>query len=228
MKFLRNLIALLCLPAILAGAYSLIESFAVCSTNGRGYMPFWLGVLCYFAFQLVFFKPLRAYVFGHELSHAIAGLLSGAKIKKFKVGEESGSITLTKDNLWITLAPYMFPIYTIFITAVYYGLSLFTDNKPFYGYFLFLAGFSIAFHIALTLYIIGIEQPDLKVYGKFFSYVLILAVNVAVFSGLFALIFHDSMQISDLFDKICRNIVSTYNFIITGVRDIWLAFQKTK
>ena len=225
MKFIRNFIALICFPAVLAGIYSLIESFAIFSAQGGNYMPFWIGVLCYFVFQIAFFKPLRAYIFGHELSHAIAGVLSGAKIKKFKVGQESGSVTLTKDNLWITLAPYMFPMYTLIILGFYYGLSFATDMKPFYSYFLFLMGFSISFHIALTIYILGIEQPDLKVYGKFFSYMVILAVNVLVFAGLFALIFPEAMKISELFDKISANIVSIYIFIWTGAKKVWAAFQ---
>ncbi|GHT45462.1 hypothetical protein AGMMS49936_02730 [Endomicrobiia bacterium] len=167
-------------------------------------------------------------MFGHELSHAIAGVLSGAKIKKFNVGKKSGSVVLTKDNIWITLTPYFFPIYTIAIVIIYICLGWVTDVKQFYEYFLFFVGFSIAFHIALTIYILSIDQPDLKVYGTFFSYVVILAVNIVVFTLLAYLIFRDAISIQDTLMQSYDSISGIYKFLCSGVLDICLAFQKTK
>jgi hypothetical protein len=171
---------------------------------------------------------MKTYVFGHELSHAIAGILSGAKIKKFNVGRESGRIVLTKDNIWITLAPYFFPIYTFAIIIIYIFLGWFIDIKQFYGYFLFLTGFSIAFHAALTIYIISVEQSDLKIYGIFFSYVIIFIVNIAVFILLAALVFPDDIDVKDIFLQIFSNVVDIYKFIYAEVLEIWSAFQETR
>lgn len=228
MKIFRNIIALTAIPAVLAGAYTLIKSFlSFAAVGGNEYVPFWVGILCYIIFQIAFYKPMKTYVFGHELSHAIAGLLSGAKIKKFKVGKESGSVVLTKDNIWITLAPYIFPIYTFIIVILYIMSGWFADIRQFYGYFLFFVGFSIAFHIALTIYILSIEQPDLKVYGVFFSYVIILAVNIIVFTLLMVLSFPKEIKALEVFNQMYQNILNSYKFIFTGVKEIWLAFQKT-
>ncbi len=174
MKFLRNFFAFLLIPAVVVASYTLIKSFLYFTvSSGNRYIPFWIGILCYVVFQVILYRPIKTYVFGHELSHAIAGILSGAKIKKFNVGKESGSIVLTKDNIWITLAPYFFPIYTFALIIIYIFLSWFINKKQIYGYFLFLVGFSIAFHIALTIYILSIEQSDLRIYGTFFSYITI-------------------------------------------------------
>jgi hypothetical protein len=191
-------------------------------------MPFWAGVLCYIIFQIAFYKPMRTYVFGHELTHAFAGILSGAKVKKFKVGSESGHVVLTKDNIWITLAPYFFPIYTFAIIVVYLFLGWFTDIKPLYPYFLFFAGLSTAFHAALTVYIIGIGQPDLKVYGVFFSYILIIAVNVIVFSLLMVLVFPYEVNLKNLFTDMYDNSIYAYNFLYEGVSQIFTAFKEAE
>jgi hypothetical protein len=229
MKFLRNIIAFLVLPAILASGYTLFKSFLLFSISpGRKYAPFWIGVLCYMAFQLILYKPMKTYIFGHELSHAIAGLLSGAKIKKFNVYENSGNVVLTKDNIWITLAPYFFPIYTIAIMIIYFCLVWVIDIKRLYNYYLFLVGLSVSFHIALTVYVLSIEQPDLKVYGTFFSFIVILAVNVVVFTLLAGLAFEDTINVKDVFVQSYNNIISIYKFIYNGVVEIWLSFQRTK
>jgi hypothetical protein len=228
MKLLRNLSALLIIPAVCSSTFSLLKILfdsGIFSTTQ--YIPFWLGTVFYIVLQIVLYKPIKTYVFGHELSHAIAGILSGAQIKKFKVSETGGSVVLTKDNIWITLAPYFFPIYSIGALTFYIILNCFTDAKLYYGYFLFLMGFTITFHIALTIYVLQVEQPDLKVYGVFFSYSVISAVNVIVFSIIFALTFSDSVSFKDFIIQSCGNVINFYIFIINGVKEICLSFQKT-
>ncbi|MCL2143888.1 MAG: hypothetical protein FWH43_00110 [Endomicrobia bacterium] len=228
MKFIRNFAAVLSIPIVAASAYTLIRTFLDFTGKSTDYyIPFWVGILCYVIFQIAFYKPMRTYVFGHELTHAFAGILSGAKVKKFKVGSESGHVVLTKDNIWITLAPYFFPIYTFAIIVIYLFLGWITDIKPLYPYFLFFAGLSIAFHAALTVYIIGIGQPDLKVYGVFFSYVLIIAVNVVVFSLLMALVFPDEADLKNLFMAMYGNSIDFYVFLHEGIMQIITAFEKT-
>lgn len=208
--------------------YTFVRNLLCFTAFANRYISFWIGILSYIVFQVVFYKPMRTYVFGHELSHAIAGVLSGAKIKKFNVGKKSGSVVLTKSNIWITLTPYFFPIYTIAIVIIYICLGWITNVKLFYEYFLFFVGFSIAFHIALTIYILSIDQPDLKVYGKFFSYVVILAVNIVVFTLLAYLVFRDAISIQDTLIQFYDSISGVYKFLCSGVLGICLAFQKTK
>jgi hypothetical protein len=229
MKFIRNIFAILLVPAIVSMGYTFFKNFLIFTANsGDKFVAFWIGILVYIIFQIVLYKPMRLYVFGHELSHAIAGILSGAKIKKFKVGKDSGNVVLNKDNLCITLAPYVFPIYTIIIIFVYFLCGCFCDIKPFYKYFLFFIGISIAFHIALTIYVLTIEQSDLKIYGAFFSYVMILVVNFVVFTIILALVFLNEISIKTIFIEYFKNIISIYKFTYYGVLDIWVSFQKTK
>ena len=139
MKFIRNVFALLLIPTVAAIGYTFFKSFLIFVVNSENkFATFWVGILVYIAFQVVLYKPMRAYVFGHELSHAIVGILSRAKIKKFNAGKDSGNVVLSKDNICITLAPYFSPIYTIIILLTYFLCRYFLDVKPFYNYFLFL------------------------------------------------------------------------------------------
>lgn len=228
MRILRNITAFISIPAIIAAGYTLLKVFlSFAGTGGKEYMPFWIGILFYIVFQVAFYKPMRTYVFGHELSHALAGILSGAKIKKFKVGKNSGSVVLNKDNIWITLAPYFFPIYTFIIIVIYLLMGWFINIRELYSYFLFFIGVSIAFHIALTVYILKIEQPDIKVYGKFFSYTMIFAINIIVFSLLMLLAFPYEINANVYFMEMKENIVQIYIFIYTSISMIIKAFKET-
>jgi hypothetical protein len=229
MKFLRNIFAVLLIPAVVVAGYTLVKSFLYFTVSaGNRYIPFWIGILFYVVFQAILYKPMKTYVFGHELSHAIAGILSGAKIKKFNIRKESGSIVLTKDTILITLAPYFFPIYTSALIIIYIFLGWFINIKQFYEYFLFLAGFSIALHVALTIYILSIEQSDLRVYGTFFSYIIIFMVNIAVFVFLAAAVFPDDINVKDIFLRIFGNTTDIYKFIYAGVLKICSAFRETR
>jgi hypothetical protein len=54
----------------------------------------------------------RAYVFAHELTHALAAACGGARIFGFSVGKESGHVDLSHISVFSALAPYWLPLYT--------------------------------------------------------------------------------------------------------------------
>ena len=61
-------------------------------------------------------RPTRSYVLAHELTHALWGWVMGARIKRMRISKSSGSVTLTKSNFLVALAPYFFPLYTVLVT----------------------------------------------------------------------------------------------------------------
>jgi hypothetical protein len=206
------------LPLVLVSIYELIKlilDFAVKSNMTAA--PFWIGIIVYFLFQVIFFKPMRTYVFGHELTHAVAGLLSGAQIKKIKVSKNGGSVTLTKDSVFISLAPYFVPFYSLIIIIIYLSLGWFTDTRPFYPYFLFLSGFALAFHFALTFYALTIGQEDLKTYGVFFSFIFICFINCIIISLILILIFPQYINISGYFHDVGADAFFTYKYIFAKI-----------
>ena len=123
--------------------------------------------------------PLRLYVLGHELTHALCGLCFGAIPTNLKVGLKGGSVTLTKSNVWITLSPYFFPFWTAVVGLVALIVRYFISPLPFTEAWLFAVGFTLGLHVCFTLRAILQEQPDLQEYGYVFSYVLIWIFNVA-------------------------------------------------
>src|SRR3954462_2199416 len=134
-------------------------------------------------------RPLRLYVFGHELTHAIWVWIWGGEVKAFEVSRAGGSIVTNKHNVWIALSPYFYPIYTLAILMMYGAVSFFYDVAGARATFLwvpplqwmFLAlGITWAFHMSFTCWMIPKGQSDLTAHGTFFSLVFIYLMNVAV------------------------------------------------
>lgn len=181
---LRFLLALAALPLAWSVARSLVDMLGSIPAEGRAVVP--AGVVAVFAglvAQLAVWKflppPVRAYVFGHELTHALWGLLFGARVSKLRVGASGGSVTLSKSNVWITLAPYFFPFYTAVVALAALVVRCFASPLPLPCAWLFAVGFTWCFHCCFTIRSLLQPQPDIKEYGRLFSYVLIWVFNVA-------------------------------------------------
>ena len=132
--------------------------------------------LCWMAVS----HPVKTYVLGHELTHALWGLLFGAVPSKLRVSAAGGSVNLTKSNMLITLAPYFFPFYTFLVIVVALVTSAFIRPLPWLPLWMFAVGFTWAFHALFTLETLAQRQPDVKLYGRIFSWVFIFLANVAL------------------------------------------------
>ena len=124
--------------------------------------------------------PVKTYVLGHELTHAIWGLLFGAVPSRLRVSESGGSVNLTKSNMLITLAPYFFPFYTFVVVIAAIVTYAFIRPLPWLPLWMFMVGFTWAFHVLFTIETLSQRQPDVKLYGRVFSWVFIFLANVAL------------------------------------------------
>ncbi len=136
------------------------------------------GFLLAFVLLLVLPSPTRLYVFGHELTHAVWGLAFGARVSNLKVGLRGGSVMLTKSNVWITLAPYFFPFYTVVVILVALVTRLFVTPLPCPAAWLAAIGATWCFHVFFTLRALCQRQPDVEEYGHLFSYAFIWIFTV--------------------------------------------------
>ena len=102
----------------------------------------------------------------------------GARVSRFRVGARGGSVTLSKSNFLITLAPYFFPLYTILVVAAYGALSLFYDLKAYEPLWLGLVGLTWSFHLTFTISTLRQHQPDIRIHGRLFSYAFIYLFNL--------------------------------------------------
>lgn len=181
-RFLRCVLGILLLPACWALFRSLVDALRL-SAGAEG--PFSVeslsllfGMCVFLLCWLTISRPVRAYVLGHELTHALWGLLFGAVPSSLRVSATGGSVRLTKTNFIITLAPYFFPFYTFIVIVAALVTAAFWRPLPCLPLWLFLIGFTWAFHVLFTLETLRLRQPDVKAYGRVFSWTVIFAVNV--------------------------------------------------
>jgi len=123
-------------------------------------------------------QPARAYVMAHELTHALWALLFGARIRKMRVSATGGSVSLSKTNLLITLAPYFFPFYTVLVLLLRWLVGCFVQPVPLPYVWLFLVGLTWGFHLCFTVQSLLTRQPDILEYGRILSYAVIYIFNM--------------------------------------------------
>ncbi len=179
-KFLKLLIGLIFLPLCWAASRTLFFLLQSLPAETSGWAD-WALPVGFFVSVLGFFllpQAFRTYVLGHELTHAISGLLMGAKVGKIKVGKEGGHVMLSKSNFIISLAPYFFPFYTGVAIALWYGIGIFCDPSAYTAWWLALIGLTWGFHVTFTVYMLSQRQPDVQENGRLFSYVIIYLANL--------------------------------------------------
>ena len=173
------------------------------------------GVAAFALAWLALSHPVRMYVLGHELTHALWGLLFGARPSDVRISASGGSVRLTKSNLLITLAPYFFPFYTFVVIIVALITYAFFKPLPYLPLWLFLIGFTWSFHVLFTLETLTQRQPDVKLYGRIFSWTFIFLVNMAIILVWLATM--TPLTFAELGQVMVRRIVDSY----VGV---WVAF----
>lgn len=179
-KWLKFIVALLLVPFCVGAAKALGR---LLTYTGRA-ETIWIAVLagagCWIAIFLLLPKPMRIYVFGHELTHALWTWLFGGRVKKFKATARGGYVVTTKTNFLIALAPYFFPVYVAIVLAVFAVGHFLWDWRDYFVFCHLLIGAAYAFHVMLTFHILKTRQTDITSQGYLFSAVVIFLGNVLV------------------------------------------------
>lgn len=179
---MKILTGLLLLPFCAAISRTLWHIVTALSLDGASLSPSTWGLLLGFVVWLVLYfcspRPVKAYVLAHELTHALWGRLMGARVSRLRVSARGGSVTLSKSNFLITLAPYFFPFYTLLALALYGLASLFFDLRPYEPFWLGCVGLTWGFHLTFTISTLQQHQPDVRVHGRLFSYAFIYLMNL--------------------------------------------------
>jgi hypothetical protein len=180
-SFLRMLVGVALLPACWGVARAFGDSVVVAGgSEGLSAEAVSLvgGAVAFAMVWIAIPRPVRTYVLGHELTHALWGLLFGAVPSGLTVSKSGGSVNLTKSNVFITLAPYFFPFYTFLVIVAALATYLFVKPIPFLPLWMFLIGFTWAFHVLFTLDTLAQRQPDVSAYGRVFSWTFIFIANL--------------------------------------------------
>ena len=186
-RWLKFIVALFLLPSCVILSQTFFTAFAHATVTERLWAgeEFWFFSLGVVLWLIAFFglpRPVFVYVFGHELTHALWVWLMGGRVSRFRVGRDGGHILTDKNNFWIALAPYFFPLYSLLVIGLYGLLGFFLDVQP-YGRLLYaLVGVTWAFHLTFTCWMIPKNQSDLSDNGIIFSLVVIYLMNLLLLS----------------------------------------------
>jgi hypothetical protein len=204
---------LLLLPLTLAAVYRTPSALLSLQNEAESLALLFAGAVLYILIEALFERPMRTYVFGHELSHALASIAMGGQVKSFKVSKSGGSVRLTKSNFLVALAPYCLPIYTVFLLLCYAPARKFYPSEALDMALLVGVGATLTFHGSLTLYAIRQDQPDLKQTGTFFSLVFIVFMNCLILAGLSKILFWKSFAAWDFISGVYRTHAQIWMWI---------------
>ncbi|MGB1873649.1 MAG: hypothetical protein ACPIB0_00585 [Akkermansiaceae bacterium] len=159
---------------------------------------------------------LYFYVLGHELTHALFVYACGGKVGGIHVTADGGYVMTNKSNALIALSPYFLPFWSAVILALSSVIGVFY-NHPYEDHAIyFLVGFSWAFHLLWTLWMIPRDQPDLKENGIVFSLAIIYLANAIVISLLLCLASED-IGFKNLGMALLETSFNMVNFAINAV-----------
>lgn len=183
MRILRFMAGLALLPLCAAVTLALLDLLrGLTPGTGTLFSHETIALFAGYALWLVMWfllpQPIRAYVMAHELTHALWGLLFGARVRNLRVTSKGGSVCLSKTNLLITLAPYFFPFYTVIVILIHWLVGFLIQPVPFPLAWLLLVGFTWGFHLCFTVQSLLVRQPDIHEYGRLFSYTVIYLFNL--------------------------------------------------
>ena len=122
------------------------------------------------------------YVFTHEVSHAIASVLTGSKVHSIYVSNSGGTTKTEKSNLFILLFPYIFPFLAVLTFLSYRALDWAGNVKPIRPYFYFAIGLFLAHHLFFTVYFILKGQSDIRKAGTLPGLGLVGLANIILFA----------------------------------------------
>ncbi len=226
MRFFLFILTLPLLPALSAlGAATWQLLFAHPAQNGLftpGQWTFLGGFTSWIIISFIRRRTAVSYIWAHELTHAIAGLLCGARVHRMVIRRDGGLVELSKDNIFITLSPYLVPFYLLLLLALRLAIQHFFPGLIPEPLWLFGIGFLFSFHLQHTLNaLVTVAQPDIQVYGRLFSYSLIAAANLLIIAT--GLILFYQTPWSAALDLFTGHLIHHYHVVKIAILEIWQA-----
>jgi hypothetical protein len=166
-------------------------------------------------------KPMRTYVLGHELTHAIWALLMGARVSDLKVKKTGGQVRTSKTNWFIALAPYFFPFYAMVFIGLFFLAYAIWNLAAYMWVLFFLVGLGWSFHVTFTLMmLLTVKQPDVESQGVVFSTVVIYCMNLLIMA-LTAVALSRSATFSMLAKSLGGDLIAAYSWTVDKLLAVW-------
>lgn len=226
MKIVKLFIAILLLPVCAALTLTVLHLAHGLMSDSRSFgnpavLAFCVG---YGLWLLVFAclpKPMRTYVLGHELTHALWALMMGARVSGLRVRKTGGQVKTSKSNWLITLAPYFFPFYAMLFIALFFLAHAIWKLDAYLWVLFLLVGLGWSFHVTFTLMmLLTIRQPDVQSQGRSFSAVTIYCMNLVVIA-LTATLLSSNVHIAALVRDFGHNFIAVYGWTLDNLAAVW-------
>ncbi|MBI4350468.1 MAG: hypothetical protein HY550_03420 [Elusimicrobia bacterium] len=217
MRALKPLIGIALAPAALAAAWATAAMLAPALAEFSVTLPLLCGGLACLLFHWGG-RGKGLYVTGHELTHALAALFSGVRVRKIAVKKHGGYVLLDSTNAFISLAPYVIPLYTIAVAAAWWLAGRCWEAASLRPWFLGAAGFTLAFHLLHTADILaGPVQSDLrKAGGPVFSLPLLLLLNCLGLAAALKLLFPGLLNMRAYSERVLETQGQAYRGLFDG------------
>lgn len=218
-KFFKFLLACVLLPITCLVVWQDVRILLSVLGHLSATISFVLGGAVYAGIHYKYYNFSRLYVFMHEMTHAVAAILCGVRIKDVRVGQASGYVKMSRTNTFIALAPYFVPGYVVLLAMLYLLLSFFMDLTPYRHVMLFLVGFFMTFHFIQTFHTLWeADQPDLQLAGgKFFSCVSIVLANMLVLAGVLKILFPQDVLLGEAIQEVASQVRTGWQIIVNYI-----------
>lgn len=222
---LKTTLGIALVPAALAGVWATFTTLSPVLAKVGVTFPLLAGAMAFTLLHAapLFFQSRRGsgrsfYVAAHELTHALAAVFSGVRVRKISVRSRSGYVILDSTNAFISLAPYFIPLYTLLAAAAYWLISRLFAAAPLRPWFLGAAGFTLCFHLIHTADILsGPVQSDLKkAGGAVFALPLVLLLNCLGLATALKLMFPELLSFKTYGSRLLQAQGAAYSAIFSA------------
>jgi hypothetical protein len=225
-KLLKLLIAILLLPvcaALTLAAWRLARQLSLGPQvlTDSTLCAFVAGYALWLAVFVFLPKPMRTYVLGHELTHALWALMMGARIGGLRVKKNGGEVRTSKTNWFIALAPYFFPFYAMLFLVLFFIAHAVWNLERYMWVLFFLVGLGWSFHVTFTLMmLLTTKQPDVQSQGRLFSAVVIYGMNLLTMVLMVAALSR-SVTFAALARTLGDTLVTSYGWTLDKLVALW-------
>jgi hypothetical protein len=225
-KWLKFVVAVLLLPAAVAlslTAWQVARELVFIPASWRGGpgLAFAAGYALWLVVFVLLPPPMRTYVLGHELTHAMWALLMGARVSGLRVSKTGGQVKTDKLNWVIGLAPYFFPFYAMLFIALFFIAHAVWGLENHMEWLFFLVGLGWSFHVTFTLMmLLHTEQSDVKTQGVVFSVVTIYLMNLLTMLAVVTCL-SQAITVRAVAGALERNLISVYGWVLDNILWLW-------
>ena len=175
--------------------------------------PFFLGITIYFFIYIILIRGKITIwdTLEHELTHALFAILTFNKIDSIAVNKSGGEVRYSGQgrNFLITLSPYFFPTFLILILPL--KLLIAIEYKFIMD---IIIGFLFLYYVLSTVKEAHFKQPDLHIFGLFYSYSFIIAANILILSSVVILEYRNWQNLIAIWQDTYKNLILFWQNLI--------------